>query len=184
MTDSTGCIATSSCTVTSPTPINVTICNYQNPSCQSCCDGFATGCASGGTPPYTYFWSPCNQTSVTAQALCVGTQTLCVVDANGCSSCTTVQLSSPTAVQEDENPFALSVYPDANGSFVLNASFASAETGEVVVTDVLGQVIFTRTFSGSTTLNETIDLSAAEPGMYFISVATNEGIVTKQIMRN
>lgn len=182
MIDSVGCVATAICTITEPAPLSVAICNLQNPSCQSCCDGFATACATGGTPPYMYYWTPAGQTTVTAQALCVGTQTVCVVDANGCSSCTVVTLSSPTGITESGSAFEMNIDPVNPGGFLVSAAFPMVTSGEIVVTDMLGQIVFTQSFGNTDMLHEQIDLGSNPAGPYFISVITNEGRATQQVI--
>jgi gliding motility-associated-like protein len=63
------------------------------------CNGSNTGSASatpfGGTPPYTYQWSPSNQTTQTATGLGAGTYTVVVTDGNNCTVIGTVIISEP-----------------------------------------------------------------------------------------
>ncbi len=47
-------------------------------------DGTATANVTGGTPPYSYSWSPGGQTTSTITGLDSGTYTVTVTDANGC----------------------------------------------------------------------------------------------------
>ncbi|GAD22914.1 IPT/TIG domain-containing protein [Acidovorax sp. MR-S7] len=46
--------------------------------------GRASVSPSGGTPGYTYYWTPSNQTTFTATGLAAGTHTVSVMDANAC----------------------------------------------------------------------------------------------------
>ena len=48
-------------------------------------NGTATVSASGGTPPYSYLWSPSGGTGTTASNLASGNYTVTVTDQNGCS---------------------------------------------------------------------------------------------------
>ena len=51
------------------------------------CNGNASATAGGGLAPYTYLWNdPLAQTSPTATGLCVGSYTVMVTDANGCTN--------------------------------------------------------------------------------------------------
>ncbi len=49
-------------------------------------DGTATVSASGGTPPYTYLWSPGGQTTATITGLSTGVYSVTVYDSTGCIS--------------------------------------------------------------------------------------------------
>ena len=49
-------------------------------------DGTATANASGGTPPYSYSWSPGGETTQTITGLSAGVYTVTVTDANGCTA--------------------------------------------------------------------------------------------------
>jgi gliding motility-associated-like protein len=57
------------------------------------CQGTATTTPSG-TAPYTYLWSPGNQTTQTITGLCAGTYYVVVVDAGGCSTNDTVVVTN------------------------------------------------------------------------------------------
>ncbi|HEY4797659.1 MAG TPA: hypothetical protein VII99_01160, partial [Bacteroidia bacterium] len=61
-------------------------------SCSSC-NGIASVNTSGGTLPYSYFWSPGGQTTSMATGLCVGSYTVTATDAHGCTNSLTVTIS-------------------------------------------------------------------------------------------
>jgi PKD repeat protein len=68
--------------------------HFQNASCGTCNDGSASITnILGGTPPYTYSWSPGGATTDTLSGLAPGTYTACVFDANGCHACNVVTIS-------------------------------------------------------------------------------------------
>ncbi|MGE6354955.1 T9SS type A sorting domain-containing protein [Flavobacterium sp. NPDC079362] len=83
VTDGKGCTATQSFTLVKPTPLAVT--TSQN---DILCNGDATGSASvivtGGTPGYTYSWTPSGGTAATASNLIAGTYTVTITDKNNC----------------------------------------------------------------------------------------------------
>src|SRR5690606_34941316 len=57
-TDANGCTGTDQVTVTITAGPSIDNLNIQNVSCFGMNDGTATILVSGGTPPYTYNWSP------------------------------------------------------------------------------------------------------------------------------
>ena len=66
------------------------------------CNGTSTGSISvnmnGGTPGYTYNWSPAVSTGTSASNLAAGTYDLTVTDANGCNFTRQFEISEPTAL--------------------------------------------------------------------------------------
>jgi len=94
-TDANGCTITDSVTITQPTAINITMA-ATNATCNGTCDGTATATVSGGTSPYTYLWSPGGMTTSSVSALCAGTYTVTVTDADGCSKTANITVSQPT----------------------------------------------------------------------------------------
>lgn len=179
-TDSLGCVATAQCTVGSPAQLQAIITSFQNPSCQACCDGFATGTATGGTPAYTFIWYPSMQTSATAQALCVGTHTLCVTDNNGCVSCDTISLSFANAIAEAANETQINIWGQ-DRSFTLSAQFPEATSGEVLITNALGEIVSRTQFDVTLDLQQTLDLNGYAPSLYLVSIVSDSGVITRKI---
>jgi len=85
VTDSRGCTATASTTITEPTALTSTT-TQTNTSCNGVCDGTATVIPSGGTIPYTAVWNPGALAGFTASNLCAGTYNVIVTDGNGCTN--------------------------------------------------------------------------------------------------
>ncbi|MDQ3193328.1 MAG: hypothetical protein M3Q58_17225, partial [Bacteroidota bacterium] len=92
ITDSEGCLDSATVNITQPLQLNASVTNA-SASCNTVCDGQATVSVGGGTPPYEYYWNtPIPQYTPTAIALCVGTHTVTILDANGCSIVLSVQI--------------------------------------------------------------------------------------------
>jgi hypothetical protein len=88
-------------TLTSPDEIDVqfTYIDYNgfNVSCVDCFNGSITTTTSGGTAPYTYLWDDIsNSATANLSNLNGGDYNLTVIDANGCETSHTVQLTMPT----------------------------------------------------------------------------------------
>jgi large repetitive protein len=94
ITDANGCVASGNITLVQPTAIVVTITSSGPASCSGICDGYATGTASGGNGTYSFSWSS-GGTGASATGLCVGVETLTVLDHLGCSGSANVSITEP-----------------------------------------------------------------------------------------
>ncbi len=92
ITDVNGCTATQTIIISQPPQITINI-NSIPPSCGQC-DGYATAIVTGGTPVYTYVWTPGLITTPFIANFCTGNYHLDVVDVNGCLDSTSVSFSA------------------------------------------------------------------------------------------
>jgi len=97
VTDTKGCIVTASYTITQPLPVVASITSTPV-SCYNGSDGTATAIPSGGTPAYTFTWSPSGGNSATASGLSIGTYTVLVNDSRNCPGTQTITITQPTAL--------------------------------------------------------------------------------------
>jgi gliding motility-associated-like protein len=98
--DGNNCVAIKDTTISEPAPINVSITASTNIKCKGGSDGTATPSVSGGTPfpngiKYSYLWSAAAQNTPIAVGLSLGSHTLTVTDANGCTATSNVNISEP-----------------------------------------------------------------------------------------
>ena len=98
ITDANNCVTSAQITINQPTaPLSGTI--TQLPiTCYGADDGQLTANANGGTPPYSYTWSPSGQTGSIATMLAPGTYVVSIVDANGCTAAATDVLATPPSL--------------------------------------------------------------------------------------
>lgn len=96
VTDDNGCSITAQTTLTQPTALSLSIPASVNPDCPNAVNGSITADATGGTGTLAYQWNN-GQTSATAINLAVGTYTVVVTDANGCSTTQSATLTSVDA---------------------------------------------------------------------------------------
>ncbi|MFT7612325.1 MAG: hypothetical protein ACI9J3_001280 [Parvicellaceae bacterium] len=96
ITDANGCTANDAVLISEPSAVIVTI-SSTDVSCNGACDGTASANATGGTAPYTYFWSPSGGATGTLTGLCAGSYTVTVTDANGCTTNQVVIVNEPSA---------------------------------------------------------------------------------------
>jgi gliding motility-associated-like protein len=93
--DNNGCESTTTVVITQPTLLVATICGNTPVTCNGGDNGASTCCASGGTAPYNYAWTPSGGNAAAAPNLSAGTYTVTVTDANGCTATTSVIITQP-----------------------------------------------------------------------------------------
>ena len=91
VSDETGCSGTASVTISEPSALSVNL-SSTNADCGGGANATATAVASGGTAPYTYLWSN-GSTEATIENLTVGTYSVSVTDANGCTTSSSINVS-------------------------------------------------------------------------------------------
>ncbi|MEO0312203.1 MAG: hypothetical protein RIQ89_1860 [Bacteroidota bacterium] len=127
ITDINGCTTTASVSISQPPILTSNILSSTNVSCQGGTNGMASVSVIGGTPSYTYLWSPSGLTNSTANGLSAGTYSVLVTDANGCTSTSNVTLSQPSALTTSiSNTTNVSCFNNTNGSASVTASGGTA----------------------------------------------------------
>lgn len=99
VTDQNGCTTISNLALNAPSALSVNASSTQV-SCHGGADGAATVSALGGSPGYTYLWSPNAGGATTAQitGLTAGNYSVTVTDQNGCFSVAPVAVAEPAAI--------------------------------------------------------------------------------------
>ena len=117
VTDSKGCTSTQAYNITQPTTLSTTPAQT-NLNCNSVCIGSASVTPSGGTPNYTYAWSPSGGASSAASSLCAGNYTVTVTDSKGCTKNQTYNITQPTTLSTSQSQTNL----NCNGVCIGSAS--------------------------------------------------------------
>jgi hypothetical protein len=117
-----GCTGTQTFTITEPTQLVATAAAQTNLACNGGTTGSATVSVTGGTPGYTYAWSPTGGTSATASGLAAGTYTVAATDVNGCITTQTFTLTQPTAIATTGSNTNVSCFGGANGTATVSAT--------------------------------------------------------------
>lgn len=122
-TDANGCKTTLVDTIKQPTQVKGNINSTNNISCYGGSNGSITMSATGGTPGYTYNWSPNTGTGASASNLTAGTYTITVTDANGCTTTVNTKLTQPNPISSNLSDKA----PTCNG--LMNGSASVTVNG-------------------------------------------------------
>ena len=129
--------------------------------------------ASGGTPPYSYTWTPSGETGDTLHRACYLEFTVTVTDINNCASSDSINVQIPgpggtTSVAQVNNSSAITIYPNP-ASTQLNVSIGASITGitNIAIYDISGQQLFQQDVIGNNN-NVTIDISRFPIGNYLL----------------
>jgi gliding motility-associated-like protein len=184
VTDSHGCTATTSVTITQPTLLTSAITSSTDVSCFGGSDGSATVTGTGGTLPYTYLWSNGSINNFISNVIS-GNYTVTVTDALGCTITSSVVISQPpllTASISSSNN--ISCFGGNDGSATVTAAGGTAPynyqwssggssdiegnltagTYEVTVTDALG-------------CSTTASVTLTEPTLLVSSIASSTNVL-------
>lgn len=108
ITDSQGCNIDTVLTITEPVFALSVMADSIPVSCFGGSDGVATALATGGTAPYSYYWNASGVASLdTLNNLYMGSNTVNVIDRNGCQDSVTVVVTEPvllTAIETQNTP--------------------------------------------------------------------------------
>jgi photosystem II stability/assembly factor-like uncharacterized protein len=156
VTGNNGCTATAITTIsTSPAP-TATISNTIAP-CSGLSNGSVTVTASGGISPYSYLWSN-NQTTPIITDIGAGLYTVTVTESNGCTSSTSVTISTLPSMLISSGP--------------TNPSCSGQNNGNTSVAVAGGEAPYTYTWSNGQTIPILTDLPA---GTYMLTVTDING---------
>jgi hypothetical protein len=152
ITDANGCTSSSSATITQPSALTASASPLNNVWCNGGSNGRAVANASGGTPPYTFQWSPSGGNTATANNLSAGAYTVLIIDANGCNSSSSATITQP---------------PSLSSSVAVTNSGCSQSNGAIDLTVSGGTPGYTYLWSNGAT---TQDISGLSPGNYTVTV--------------
>jgi hypothetical protein len=158
VTDANGCTAMDTVCITEPPPIMSCPPSPPNTLCYGD-SGCVDVCVFGGTPPYSYLWTPIGATTETVCGLTAGNYTATVTDANGCTFVESVIITQPSQII-----VALSV-TDASCSSCSDGMIASSTTGGS------GPYLY----SWSPSVSTTATASNLSPGIYTCCVVDMNG---------
>lgn len=137
-----------------------------------------------GLDPFAFSWSN-GETTEDISGLGIGTYTVSVTDANGCSGSASFSLIA-VGVSSVEEAFSLNVFPNpANNAFQINLDLANATEVRMDLYNALGQSVksITQVIANQGSINvDTRDLSA---GTYIlrVSIAGESVIRAVQVVR-
>ena len=161
ITDNSGCSVVSTYTILGITTVTCNTISANNICFGDCKGALSVNNIGGGLAPYSILWNdPIGQTNDTAIALCNGSYTVSVKDANGCMGINSGSITSnPQIVVKDTI-----TQPNCN-----------ACNGSATLTPIGGSGIFTYVWSNTQTTNPATSLCA---GVYGVQITDNLGCIS------
>jgi hypothetical protein len=126
VTDSRGCTANNTTTITQPTALSVSFASQTNVSCKNGSNGAVTAVPSGGTATYSYAWLPGGATTAARTGLTAGTYTVTARDFQGCTATNTVAITEPTTLTAGTTKTDETCDYSNNGTATVSASGGTA----------------------------------------------------------
>lgn len=175
----TGCVAAGTIVVSLNDPVGQFTVTPIQPSCLSCCDAFLNLSAPPGFTNYavsttagTLAGTPVNKIT----NLCYGKVVYCFTNnANSCSYCDSLYIDAFTGLSSRDNQSGLSLYPNpASGMFFI--SNPQQLSGTVKIYNVEGKEM------KRINLEREIKIEGLEPGIYFVELSHENGVLRKKII--
>ncbi|WP_460941225.1 SprB repeat-containing protein, partial [Spirosoma humi] len=158
VSDAGGCVSTTVVNVNSVSGPSLML-SHVDASCNATASGSASVAVSGGSSPYSYFWST-GASGSSVSGLVAGVYSVTVVDGNGCRASGQVTIGQPSNIVAVYNPVK-PVCPSTVGS-VMQVSISG------------GTAPYTYLWSNGAT---TASLSGVVPGTYTVSITDARGCV-------
>lgn len=193
VTDANFCTATKSTIIAQPTQILIGAPQHEtqvNPTCANGHNGIIRMNPAGGTPPYSYTWSPNVGTTATVSNLSAGNYNVTVTDANGCTRTNAIVLVCTSRLEEPDGNVTLSpsfdfnVYPNpAEGLVTIAFSSDKENSYSISLIDMMGRVVKTEVDNAAIGENmHSMNLEGIAKGVYMILLQQGDNTYKSKLL--
>lgn len=182
VTDANGCSLIQNYTITEPPALAGLSTVFPD---NGSSNGIAFIAMSGGTPPYSYFWSN-GATTPSATGLAAATYLVVVTDANNCVYNTAVTVPLVAGINYlNAGITSAEVFPNpAHNNFNIKLELQNATPIELNLYAVNGSKVYSELIAQTMTLNKQLSFGTIEKGVYFLEIKTDKGMIQKRIVFN
>jgi hypothetical protein len=184
ITDVNGCTTTDQVIITQPSALSIST-STTPATCQACTDGSASAFVNGGTPSYSYLWSPGGQTSQTAVNLGGGSYTVTATDAQGCSISDTVQVMAPTGIIATNGGLSINVYPNPIVN-IANIEIINGPIDQVMyitLFDITGKMIDSKQENAGRQDIVQVNFENVPAGAYLMEIRAGDAKMTVKVFK-
>ncbi|MCW3105374.1 MAG: hypothetical protein JWO09_3814 [Bacteroidetes bacterium] len=184
VTDSLGCINTATATITEPPALGISVSSLSTVSCNGLSDGSITVTGTGGTPSYSYAWSPVSSTLPTVTGLAAGSYTVNVTDQNSCSTSISISMTQPATLSSSIGSSTnVTCYSGTNGTAATTVSggtlpysylWSDGQTGSIATN--LAASSYTVTVTDVNGCSSTATTVITQPTQVITSAGANDTI--------
>ena len=176
VTDMNGCVATQTVCLSEPTALTASQ-MQTNVSCNGGNNGDAMVMVTGGTPGYSYLWSPSGSTNASATGLAAGVHSCTITDANSCVLVVNFTITEPTPLMVTATQTNVTCNNSSDGSAMVVVSggtptynYMWTPTGGTAPNAIgLDAGIYTCTITDGNTCVTTQTFNITEPAAFAIS---------------
>ena len=175
VTDLLQCSGSSTFTITNPAEILIS--STVNIATAGESDGSILLSVSGGIPAYTYDWSN-GASSLNLFNVPGGSYTVTVTDGTNCTSSTIIEIPVFTGLDESNLKSTLRLDPNPTEGIMTVSAPKELRVEKISLFNVLGTNI-----QVEVSPSNKLDLSSLTNGIYFLRIETNQGTVTRKVVK-
>ncbi|PBQ34542.1 hypothetical protein CNR22_23080 [Sphingobacteriaceae bacterium] len=152
LSDTLGCTITTVVVVTEPAALSLSFSSQVNVSCNGGSNGAVTASPSGGTPNYSYSWSPGGSANAMANSLSAGIYSCLISDSHSCVTQNTVSVLEPANLNLIPTITDVNCNGSANGAISISMSGGTAPYVQTLIPGNISASNFSSLLPGTYTI--------------------------------
>lgn len=145
-------------------------------------NGSITQTVTGGTPPYTYLWNT-NDTTENLVNIYSGNYSVTITDSAGCTLVAFDTVHLVTALENLPAGLKVGLFPNpSNGKVFISIESKTAESVDIEVYDVNGQLIMQRTEQNALFKLFDLEFDKVAAGIYMAKIKVGDALINRPIV--